>query len=108
MLNSTPEAGLAASFAKDLTNKGYNVGPVSNTESPFDASTVMFAEGSQDCAPEIAPIVQIQATEQMNQEVRTISEGAQVAVVLGEDKSTGASTSSESSSEGLTETTLGD
>lgn len=91
VLNSTPQAGLAAGFAQDLTAKGYNVGPVSNTESPFEASTVMFAQGSQDCAPEIAPIVGIQASQQMDQEVRTISEGAQVAVVLGEDKAPGAS-----------------
>lgn len=101
VLNSTPEAGLAAGFAQDLTAKGYNVGPVSNTESPFEASTVMFAQGSQDCAPEIAPIVGIQASQQMDQEVRTISEGAQVAVVLGEDKAPGAS------STGSTETTPG-
>lgn len=113
VLNSTPEAGLAAGFAKDLTTKGYDVGPVSNTESPFEASTVMFAEGSQDCAPEVAPVVDIEATEPMDQEVRTISEGAQVAVVLGEDKAPGASASTDSAGSSTTdglssETTLGD
>ena len=96
VLNSTPEAGLAAGFAKDLTTEGYDVGPVSNTESPFDASTVMYAEGSQDCAPEVAPVVDIEGSEPMDQEVRTISEGAQVAVVLGEDKAPGSSASTDS------------
>ncbi len=113
VLNSTPEAGLAAGFAKDLTTKGYDVGPVSNTESPFDVSTVMFAEGSQDCAPEVAPVVDIEGSEPMDQEVRTISEGAQVAVVLGEDKAPGSSASTDSADSSTTdasssETTLGD
>jgi hypothetical protein len=108
VLNGTPESGLAADFARDLSNRGYDVGPISNTESPSETSTVMFAQGSQDCAPEVAPIVDITQTEQMDQEVRTISEGAQVAVVLGEDKVLGSDTAEGSIDSSSSASTLGD
>ncbi|CAN5491153.1 hypothetical protein BH20ACT15_BH20ACT15_09500 [soil metagenome] len=94
VLNSTAETGLAAGFAQDLKSQDYTVGPVSNTSTPFDASTVMFAQGSEGCAPEIGPIVNITPSEPMSQEIREISEGADVSVVLGEDKASGATESS--------------
>jgi len=106
VLNSTAETGLAAGFAGDLKDRQYNVGPISNTSTPFEASTVMFAPGEEACAPEIGPIVSIQASEPMSQEVREISEGATVSVVLGEDKST--ETSDTATDSAATETTLGD
>lgn len=106
VLNSTAETGLAAGFAGDLKDRQYNVGPISNTSTPFEASTVMFAPGEEACAPEIGPIVSIQASEPMSQEVREISEGAAVSVVLGEDKST--ETSDTATDSAATETTLGD
>lgn len=106
VLNSTPEAGLAAGFAQQLKQRGYDVGPVSNTESPFEASTIMFDQGAQQCVAEIQPIVSINASQQMDPEVRTIAEGAALAVVLGEDKSTGASAAATDSS--ATTGTLGD
>jgi len=106
VLNSTAETGLAAGFAGDLKDRQYNVGPISNTSTPFEASTVMFAPGEEACAPEIGPIVSIQASDPMSQEVREISEGAAVSVVLGEDKST--ETSDTATDSAATETTLGD
>jgi hypothetical protein len=106
VLNSTAETGLAAGFAGDLKDRQYDVGPISNTSTPFEASTVMFAPGSEGCAPEIGPIVDIQASEPMSQEIREISEGAAVSVVLGEDKASGAPDTSADPAEA--ETTLGD
>ena len=105
VLNSTAEPGLAAGFAQQLKQRAYDVGPISNSATPLDTSTVMFDQGAQQCAGEVAPIVSINATQAMDQEIRSISEGAQVAVVLGDDKSTGASSASESSA---TTGTLGD
>jgi LytR cell envelope-related transcriptional attenuator len=99
VLNSTPEAGLAAGFAKQLKQRGYDVGPISNTESPFEASTVMFDQGSQQCVAEVGPVVSIAASQPMDQEVRGIAEGAQLAVVLGDDKSTGATSATEESAD---------
>ena len=105
VLNSTAEPGLAAGFAQDLEQMNYRVGPVSNTSTPFDASTVMFDPESQECATEIAPVVSITTTEPMSQEIREISEGAAVSVVLGEDKATVSSTDS-TTSDDTSDTTL--
>lgn len=90
VLNGTAEAGLAQGSAQQIEQSGYEVRPITNSESAFDASVVMFAPESQQCAPEVGEIVDIQTTEQMDQEIQGISEGAAVAVVLGEDRITGA------------------
>jgi hypothetical protein len=66
----------------------------------------MFDQGAQQCATEIQPIVSINTSAAMDPEVRGIAEGAQLAVVLGEDKATGA-TSATTESAGATGT-LGD
>ena len=42
VLNSTAEGGLAAEFAGLLKQAATRLGPVTNTESPFDTSVVMF------------------------------------------------------------------
>ncbi|MBM3667794.1 MAG: LytR family transcriptional regulator [Actinobacteria bacterium] len=89
VLNATAESGLAAGFAEELETKGYVVGPITNTESGFEASVLMFAKGAQQCAPEIGEVVGVQASEPMDSEIQGISEGADVAVVLGEDKASG-------------------
>ncbi len=93
VLNGTAEAGLAASFVPQLKQRGYDVNPVTNTESGFEVSTLMFDQGGQQCVAEIAPITGIQSSQPMNQEVRGISEGAVVAVILGQDKAAGAGAS---------------
>lgn len=102
VLNGTGEPGLAAQSVPQLEQKGYEVRPVTNTISPFDASVVMFGKGGQECAPEVGEVVGISATEAMDQENLEISEGARVAVVLGEDQVTGAT-----STEGSTDTSSG-
>lgn len=96
VLNGTAEAGLAGTFSKQLKDQGYETGKVTNTETAFDVSTVMFDSGAEACAGEVAQVLSVQATEPMDQEVRSIAEGAQVAVVLGEDKATGAASSATS------------
>jgi LytR cell envelope-related transcriptional attenuator len=86
VLNGTGEPGLAAQSVPRLEQRGYEVRPVTNTISPFDSSVVMFDRGGQECAPEVGELVGISATEAMDQENLEISEGATVAVVLGEDQ----------------------
>ena len=112
VLNGTAEAGLASQSASQLKQKGYDVGPVTNTESGFPASTIMFDQGGDKCVAEIAPLVSVQASAPMDQEVREVSEGAAVAVVLGEDKASGSATSSTESTDTTatdsTSETLGD
>jgi LytR cell envelope-related transcriptional attenuator len=94
VLNGTAEAGLASEAAAPLKQQGFQTGPVTNTEEPFDASVVMFdsnAQGSEETAREVAQVAAIQAIEPMTTEIRGVSEGAAVAVVLGEDQATGSS-----------------
>jgi hypothetical protein len=93
VFNGTAEEGLAGDSAAKLKQKGYRVTPIGNTEVAFDTSTVMFDQGGQQCTAEIGPIVGIQGSEQMDQETQGIAEGATVAVVLGEDRVTGSSSS---------------
>ena len=57
VLNGTAEAGLAAGTASAAEAAGLRVGPVTNTESAFDTSMVMFDQDGQDCATEIAGVV---------------------------------------------------
>ena len=98
VLNGTGEPGLAAQSVPQLEQRGYEVRPVTNTISPFDSSVVMFDRGGQECAPEVGELVGISATEAMDQENLEISEGATVAVVLGEDQ-VGGGTSTDSTTD---------
>jgi hypothetical protein len=105
VLNGTAEAGLASEAAAPLKQAGFQTQPVTNTEQPFEASVVMFdpnAQGSEEAAREVAQAAGIQQTEPMSTEIRGVSEGAAVAVVLGEDQVSGSSLEGES-----TDTTSG-
>jgi hypothetical protein len=89
VLNGTAEAGLASEAAAPLKQSGFQTQPVTNTEEPFDSSVVMFdpgAQGSEEAAREVAQVAGIQAIEPMTTEIRSVSEGAGVAIVLGEDQ----------------------
>jgi LytR cell envelope-related transcriptional attenuator len=100
VLNGTATPGLAAESAAPLKQHNYKVGPVGNTTTPFSTSVVMFdPTDGQQCAPIIGQIVGIDKTQPMNNEVRTASEGNPVAVVVGDDKAGGSSTT------GVTDTT---
>jgi hypothetical protein len=101
VLNGTATPGLAAESAAPLKQNNYKVGPVGNTTTPFSTSVVMFdpTDGTQ-CAPVIAQIVGIEKTQPMNNEVRTASEGNPVAVVVGDDKAEGSSTTGVSDTTG--------
>src|SRR6266545_4835028 len=81
VLNSTAQGGLAAEFAGLLKPGGYNTGPVTNTETPFDTSIVMFDQSdpnAQQAAQQVAADVGIQDIQPMSTEIRSISEGATV------------------------------
>jgi LytR cell envelope-related transcriptional attenuator len=96
VLNGTAQGGLAAEFAGLLKPGGYKTGPVTNTPTPYDTSVVMFdetAQGAQQAAQQVAADVGIRDIQPMNAEVRSISEGATVAVILGEDQASGSSSS---------------
>lgn len=102
VLNGTAEGGLAGASAAQLKQKGYKVTPITNTESGFDTSTIMFDQGGQQCVADIAPVIGIQDSGPMDPEIQGIAAGAVLAVVLGEDQVSGATATETSSG------TLGD
>lgn len=90
VLNGTSTAGLAATYGDKVEGKGFELGAVSNTEQPFEASVVMFEPGHKPEAQKVAKQLQITELQPMSSEVETASEGAEVAVVVGEDNAAAA------------------
>ncbi len=90
VLNGTSVAGLAANYGDKVEGKGFELGAVSNTEQPFEASVVMFERGHKPEANTVAKQLQISDLELMSSEVKAAAEGADVAVVVGEDNAAAA------------------
>ncbi len=110
VLNGTAEAGLAASFAQRLRQANYGKGPVTNTETGFDRTVIMFGPESQQCAGEVGTTAGLSEApaEPMSQEITQISEGSGVAVVLGEDVATGQTGADSSAATAETAGAVGD
>jgi LytR cell envelope-related transcriptional attenuator len=85
VLNGTEAAGLAAAWGDKLEAKGFEVGAVTNTNSTFQNSVVMFASGAAPEAKVVAKRAQIPKVQPMTAEVSGVSNGAKVSVVVGED-----------------------
>lgn len=90
VLNGTSVAGLAATYGDKVEGKGFGLGAVSNTEQPFEASVVMFERGHKPEAKKVGKQLQISELQPMSSEVKAASEGAEVAVVVGEDNAAAA------------------
>jgi len=101
MFNATATPGLAADSAGPLKKKGYKTTPIGNIATPFETSVVMYdPTDGQECAPVIGQIIGIEDTQPMSNEVRASAEGDPVAVVLGDDKAGGSSTTGVSDTTG--------
>jgi LytR cell envelope-related transcriptional attenuator len=90
VLNGTSVVGLAATYGDKVEGKGFGLGAVSNTDQPFAASVVMFESGHKPEAKTVARHLRISKLQPMSSEVKTASEGADVAVVVGEDNAAAA------------------
>jgi hypothetical protein len=90
VLNGTSTAGLAATFGRKVERKGFDLGAVSNTEQPFETSVVMFVRGHKPEATKVAKQLSVSKLQLMSSEVQAASEGADVAVVVGEDNAAAA------------------
>ncbi len=90
VLNGTSVAGLAATYGDKVEGKGFGLGAVSNTDQPFEASVVMFERGHKPEARKVAKQLQISELQLMSSEVKAASQGAAVAVVVGEDNAAAA------------------
>jgi hypothetical protein len=86
VLNGTAVPGLAAKVGDDVRSGGFKLGAVTNSESSFDTTVVMFRRGHQPEADEVARQLGLQDVELMSAEIQSVSKGAFVAVVVGQDR----------------------
>jgi LytR cell envelope-related transcriptional attenuator len=86
VLNGTAVPGLAASVGDDVRNAGFKLGAVTNTESSFDTTVVMYRRGHQPEGELLAKDIDITNVELMTAEIERVSKGANVAVVVGQDR----------------------
>jgi len=85
VLNGTSVPGLAATFGDKVEGKGFSLGAVTNSSSSFAESVVMFRPGHKMEASKVARQLGIPKKQPMSGEIESVSAGADVAVVVGED-----------------------
>lgn len=85
VLNGTAVPGLAASFGDEVEGKGFRLGAVTNSSSSFAESVVMFRRGHKPEARMVGRQLNIPKTQLMSGEIESVSAGADVAVIVGED-----------------------
>ena len=85
VLNGTAVDGLAGTYGDMVERKGFELGAVTNSRSSFTDSVVMFSQGNGREAHRVADSLQISRVRPMNSEIASLSAGAPVAVVIGED-----------------------
>lgn len=85
VLNGTAVPGLAATWGDKVEAKGFELGAVTNSSSSFADSVVMFKRGRKPEASKVAKQLQIAKVQLMSGEIESVSAGAPVAVVVGED-----------------------
>ncbi len=87
VLNGTAVPDLAARVGDDVEAGDFVLGTVTNSESPFDQTTVMFEPGSEDEGQAVAKELGVQArVVPMDEETRALVDGAPVAVIAGQDR----------------------
>jgi hypothetical protein len=89
VLNSTGVTGLGAEIGDDVKKAGYDLGKVGDVGTPFESSVVMFSDGNDAEAKQVAGDVSKQLgktdIDTMTEEVANQAQGAKVAVVIGQD-----------------------
>jgi hypothetical protein len=90
VLNGTAVPNLAASYGDQVESRGFDLGEITNTDSAFEESEVMFRNGYGASAHQIADLLEIQRVRPMTSEIAAVSAGAPVAVVIGEDNASSA------------------
>jgi hypothetical protein len=85
VLNGTAVPELAGHFSDKLERKGYTLGTVSNTDSSFEESVVMFKPGQSLEGHRVAKAVEISKVRPETSEIADVAAGAPVSVIVGED-----------------------
>jgi hypothetical protein len=90
VLNGTAVPGLAASYGAKVEGKGFKLGAVTNSSSSYSDSVVMFKRGHKPEAEMVAKQLGVSKLELMSAEIESVSAGANVAVIVGEDNAAAA------------------
>lgn len=90
VLNGTAVEGLAGSFGDKVESHGYQLGAVTNSNSSFERSVVMFKPRNGGAAHKVASSLGISKVRPMTEEIAVVGAGAPVAVVIGEDDASSA------------------
>jgi hypothetical protein len=90
VLNGTAVPGLAATYGNKVEQHGFQLGAVTNSSSSFSESVVMFMPGSGREAHRVAATLGISRVRPMSSDISSVSAGAHVAVVIGEDNASSA------------------
>jgi hypothetical protein len=85
VLNGTSVPGLAASYGDKVEGKGFDLGAVTNSSASFGESVVMFKRGHKTEARTVAKQLGISNLQLMSGEIESVSAGADIAVIVGED-----------------------
>jgi hypothetical protein len=85
VLNGTAVPGLAATYGDKVEGKGFQLGAVTNSSSSFTESIVMFERGHAPEARRVAAALGISDVRLMSADIASVSGGAPVSVVVGED-----------------------
>jgi hypothetical protein len=85
VLNGTAVPGLAAKFGDEVEGKGFQLGAVTNSSTSFAESIVMFERGHAPEARRVAKTLDISQVKLMTPEIESVSGGAAVSVIVGED-----------------------
>jgi hypothetical protein len=85
VLNGTAVPGLAATYGDKVERKGFELGAVTNSATSFTDSVVMFRRGHAPEARRVASVLGISDVRLMSADIASVSGGAPVAVIVGED-----------------------
>ena len=89
VLNGTAEPGLADKVGDDVEANGFMVGAVTNSESPFETTVVMYTPGNEREAEAVANKLGAVSLKPMDASTRAVVGEADVAVIAGADRAGG-------------------
>jgi hypothetical protein len=90
VLNGTSVPGLAARYGDKVERRGFKLGAVTNSASSFTASVVMYRRGRAPEARRVGGALGISKRRPMTSDVSSVSAGAPVTVIVGEDNAAAA------------------
>ena len=79
------KSGKKADYADRIEKDGYNLGVVTNTTSSYANSIVMYTKGNEAAAADVAKSVNIADTGVITPQIASLTENADVTVVVGLD-----------------------